>query len=223
MSVNQTINQSINTIIESFVEAVSSKYDIDRQELFTLLEFTPSSMEKPTQKKILTKTVASSDASPDLQKCTVSDLKAMLKLKGLKMTGTKDQLIARYLDGKNETMSAGKPSVQSVMKTKVSEQVKVPVLQIRKNQYGFFEHMESGLVFNTDKKVVGKMKEDGTVSELDEEIVDLCNKYKFEYEIPESFENEVEEEVKEMEEEDELEEEELVDEEEEELVDEDEE
>jgi len=48
-----------------------------------------------------------------------------------------------------------------------------------------FEHKETSFVFNEKtKKVVGKQNPDGTITPLTVEDINMCNKFKFEYQIP---------------------------------------
>lgn len=55
---------------------------------------------------------------------------------------------------------------------------------VRKNKFGNFEH-RSGLLFNSNKKVYGRQKDDGTILPLTEEDIDLCKSSKFAYEVDE--------------------------------------
>ena len=72
-------------------------------------------------------------------------------------------------------------------------------------------HEETSLVFNNKtQKVYGKQNPDGTVSDLTPEDINLCNKYKFSYYIPDNLDkksNMKDVELKELDDEDELEEE----------------
>jgi hypothetical protein len=46
--------------------------------------------------------------------------------------------------------------------------------------------MQTGLVFNTDKMVYGKQKDDDIIP-LTPEDIELCKKYKFMYKLPENL------------------------------------
>ena len=41
-----------------------------------------------------------------------------------------------------------------------------------------------------DKKVIGKQNEDGTIRELNKNDIEICNKFKFKYIIPENLNGE---------------------------------
>ena len=61
----------------------------------------------------------------------------------------------------------------------------IPIVSIRRNRYGNHEHSETTLVFDTKtKKAIGKQNSDGTIEELTEEDIDICNQWKFIYDIP---------------------------------------
>jgi len=70
------------------------------------------------------------------------------------------------------------------MKNTTSETIK-----ICRNQYGNYEHSKTGLIFDKfDKKVIGKQSTDGNgesiIDPLTPDDINLCNMYKFEYELP---------------------------------------
>lgn len=142
-------------------------------------------------------------------------LSAMCKKKGLKMSGKKEDLVQRLMEhlassskpSKSSSSSSTSSSSSSVTssssssstvsktlpkKTEESSVIKnvkasVSDIAIRKNKYGNFEHMQTGLVFNTDKMVYGKQNEDGSVTPLKPEDIELCKKYKFNYKLPENL------------------------------------
>lgn len=65
---------------------------------------------------------------------------------------------------------------------------KIPIRQIRKNQFGNMEHPETQLVFDGDTKtVIGKQNDDGSVDPLTAEDIDTCNRFKFEFQIPDNL------------------------------------
>ena len=61
-------------------------------------------------------------------------------------------------------------------------------LAIRKNKFGNFEHSQTGLVFNTESKMVyGRQVDDGKIADLTSDDIELCKKYKFPFKIPENL------------------------------------
>jgi hypothetical protein len=85
-----------------------------------------------------------------------------------------------FITSKTSSSTKEEPSVIRNIKASVSE------ISIRKNKYGNFEHMQTGLVFNTDKMVYGKQDE-SDVLQLTPEDIELCKKYKFNYKLPENL------------------------------------
>jgi hypothetical protein len=156
-------------------------------------------------------------------------LSAMCKKKGLKMSGKKEELVQRLIETLSSSSSTSKessssssssssftssssskksdePSVIKALKSTVSD------IAIRKNKYGNFEHMQTGLVFNTDKMVYGRQVGEEVLS-LTTEDIETCKKYKFIYKLPDNLnmnKNLDDIKIDDVEEEDDLEDEELV-------------
>jgi len=156
-------------------------------------------------------------------------LSAMCKKKGLKMSGKKEELVQRLIDclspSSSSSSSESKPSQPSHLsitaakskgeESSVIKAVKSTVsdIAIRRNNYGNFEHMQTGLVFNTDKLVYGRQVE-GEVLPLTTEDIEQCKKYKFMYKLPENLNvNKSLDDIKidDVEEEEDLDDEELID------------
>ena len=64
-------------------------------------------------------------------------------------------------------------------------------ISVNRNQFGNYEHPETGLVFNTSLIVIGKQRDDGSVDTLTESDIDSCNQFKFKYQLPENLDTEV--------------------------------
>jgi hypothetical protein len=63
---------------------------------------------------------------------------------------------------------------------------------IRRSKHGNYIHPDSKLVFNSEtKNVIGKEEDDGTISELCDEDIETCKKYKFTYTIPNNLDKAV--------------------------------
>ena len=125
----------------------------------------------------------------NLNKLKKTDLVALCKKYNLKTTGKKSVLIERInkRDKLGKLVQKGKP---------------VSVIQIRKNTFGNYEHLETGFIFNKqEQKVIGVQNKDGTVQTLTKADLELCNKFKFTYDLPEILDEvNVEEEVEELDE-----------------------
>ena len=140
-----------------------------------------------------------------LAKATKPELVALCKSKGLKCGGNKTELLARLTGGgsteENKDSTSKKfPPVKKATLPKSSESSsskivkkltsKIDNLVIRRNDFDNHEHPESKLVFDMDtKQVVGKQKDDGSVSELTSEDINICKKFKFPYRLPENLDS----------------------------------
>jgi hypothetical protein len=121
-------------------------------------------------------------------------LAGMCKKVGLKQSGKKEELYKRLMDflttNPKPEVSQKKPSASSKKEDPpVIKSVKerTAELAIRKNSHGNFEHVATGLVFNTDKLVYGKQSQDGSVITLTVDDIELCKKYKFPFKVPENL------------------------------------
>ena len=202
MSLKQTLDQTIENIMNNYTKLIADTYNLDSEKLLAL--WNDSQAPCP---KVETSSQPQEEKSEELDhiflvKCKKPELKALCKKRGVRCTGTKAQLIG-YLQGKEPTStkkntkkSTKKNTKKSTKKsTKASNLInnitkKVPVIAIRKNQYGNHEHPETHLVFDDKlKKVVGVQHDDGTVSQLTKTDIDICNKFKFSYVIPTNLDN----------------------------------
>jgi hypothetical protein len=189
MSLSEGIQIVINNTILKYIDTVSSKYKIDKNELSslwfgsedTVIDIKKSDIQQETKK------------DNTLLKMTKTELVELCKSKGLKISGSKQELADRILNAetnKKESLftdinKSSQKSSPTVIKKLVE---KIPSIQIRRNKFDNFVHEETGLVFNNKtQKVYGKQNSDGTVSDLTSEDIDLCNKYKFSYYIPDNL------------------------------------
>ena len=118
--------------------------------------------------------------------------------KGFKSSGSKQELITFLFDEVKEEEKPVKKITKSASKAASADTPDIikkivaasPVIVIRRNAHGNHEHPDSGFVFNaTTKKVIGKQEDDGTVSAITSSDIDTCNKYNFDYEIPECLDS----------------------------------
>ena len=109
------------------------------------------------------------------------------KTKGSKTKG----LQTKISDHKTNTFRGPSPSDPNsnecetpinteVSTPKVFQKIEKPALIIKRNIFGNFEHLDSGLVFNKDRKVVGRQVE-SNVEPLTEDDKVECEKYGFSY------------------------------------------
>lgn len=193
--------KTFELLINDFCDKVSSTFNLDRQQVRDLWSSNSSQ---------LSQTSSRVSQSPSRDKPDVHDtdteitrekilsgskdmLAAMCKKAGLKVTGKKDELTQRLTD-----FLANKKVAEPKVEKKVEKTVDQPVIRtvkdrtaelaIRKNKFGNFEHSQTGLVFNTESKMVfGRQVDDGKIADLTAEDIELCKKYKFPFKIPENL------------------------------------
>jgi hypothetical protein len=200
MSYFEKIISSIDDEVEELLIHISNKFNIDQNEL---LKIWTNKEQKIKTKPDTPKSTTPKTNTPQentLLKLSSSELKEMCKSKGLKVSGTKNDLVARIIDSENnkknsafslttstQTKSKEKDSKPPVLKKLVE---KIPVIEIKKNKFGNFEHSDTSLLYdNKSDKIYGKQNPDGTIAKLTKDDIDICNKYKFSYVIPENLDN----------------------------------
>lgn len=202
----QSVNKVIDLVVDNFIEEISKKYNIDKTEIKSIWN---SNNNQSILNASLESSVSSvSDTSSktyceaELSALLKPDLVSICKSKNLKCTGTKPELI-RYILGnvssikktqtkKSKVESESKEQkkldttiVKPVFKSIISQ---TPVIQIHRNQFGNFEHAETTFVFNNKtQKVIGKQNKNGDIDVLSKDDIDICNKYKFSYILPENL------------------------------------
>ena len=211
MSLKQTLDEAIGNIFNNYVKLIAEKYTLDKSELLALWNSDKMSSYAPDPK------IRELDPVY-LLKCKKPELKALCKQKGVRCTGTKAQLIS-FLQGGSSTKETSTKKTSKKSSGKKSDKTpkliknmvkKVPVIAIRKNQYGNHEHPETHLVFdNKLKKAIGVQGDDGSIKALTKHDIDICNKFKFSYVLPSNLDSntKLEDEMVEELEEEELEEE----------------
>ena len=209
MTLNQTVTKAVNEIINSFVKKIATKYDLDQNELLCLWNDSDTSGKKvikSTDKKIVDTPIVDKNTNNDLNQIDLSqykktELQDMCRQRSLKCTGTKEQLIG-FLIGKeiiSDTPKKEAPSKKievskKVTSTPVAQKLtsSIPTVAIRRNKYGNHEHPDTNFIFDKKtKKAIGKQNEDGTISELSSEDINLCNKHKFSYLIPNNLDKKI--------------------------------
>ena len=166
--------------IMKFISEVSTRHNIDPGDLVAIWTGdTENKFKEPQQ-------------SNELDKLKVKELQALCKNKGIKSSGTKKELIERLDEADN--MKKEQINAETNKKVVVEQPVfkkvtpKSLTVAIRRNQWGNHEHPETCLVFDKNtKKVIGKQNDNGSIDDLIQSDIDLCNKYKFEYNIPENL------------------------------------
>jgi hypothetical protein len=201
MSFNKKLNGLIEDTIKDFISTIGDKYDLDPNELYKV--WSSEDCTSPVKTKKLFEVPKATDEldHTHLLSCKVPELKAMCKQRKLKCSGTKSELMSLLLGNKSQgSISSSKKSpVKKSVVSKVQDTEKpiikklistVSTIPIRRNQFNNHEHPETSLVFDVKtKKVYGKQQDDGSISTLTQEDIENCNKFKFDYVIPENIEN----------------------------------
>lgn len=208
MSLSDKIQIVIQDIIYTYIDTVSSKYQINKDDLIKLW-----SGNEDVVIDIKKNVVQENKKDNTLLKMTKTELVELCKSKGLKISGSKQELADRILNAENnkkESLFTSKKSPQKGSPPIIKKLIeKIPSVQIKRNKFDNFIHEETSLVFNNKtQKVYGKQNPDGTVADLTPEDIDLCNKYKFSYYIPDNLDkksNLKDVDVKELDESDDLE------------------
>ena len=208
MSLSTKIQSAIEETINLYINEVSNKYNLDKNELLKLWdnkgEFKVNNTVTPLKEV---------KKDNDLLKLGKSELIEMCKAKALKVSGSKQDLVDRIMNAEaNKIVAVAEKKGQKTSPPIIKKLVeKIQNIHIKRNKFNNFEHEETSLVFNNKtQKVYGKQNPDGTVSDLTPEDINLCNKYKFSYYIPDNLDkksNMKDVELKELDDEDELEEE----------------
>ena len=213
MSLSNQISNYIDNIMDNYMNSISEKYSIDRLELQQLWSgglSRPSNVPvKKSEKGAPTLSVDTDDLSIErLLKCTRVELAGLCKSRGVKCGGKKDELIARLQEldtkpvatkpvvkpeSKSQSKSESKTTAKTEAKHKPLDILKtisnniVPV-HVRTNDFGNVVHPPTKLVFNTKtKRVIGHQEDDGSVSELCDEDIENCKKFKFQYDTPQNL------------------------------------
>lgn len=130
-----------------------------------------------------------------LEEYNLTRLKAICKNLGIVQKGTKDEIISNIRKHqttqstittsiKTEKKSVPLPK-SGVLKTIQSQ---APIIEIKRNKFGNYEHTESHLIFDKDDRmVIGKQLSDGSVEDITDEDIEICKKYKFSYKLPENL------------------------------------
>jgi hypothetical protein len=150
----------------------------------------------------ITSSEISEFSEEDLIMANKKQLSAWCRMKGYKVSGTRAELMTRLLGKEPVKTTAprkrtaakkkgpGKDQAQNLVNKLVGREKEN--LSVRRNAFGNYEHAETGLIFDpSDKSVVGKQSKDdngnGVVLPLTAEDIDTCNRYNFEYRLPENL------------------------------------
>jgi hypothetical protein len=180
----EKINGLLDSAINNFCKRVAEQHNLNFQDLLNIWHGSspqepPESLLNPTPEELVTYNKA--------------QLAALCKSRNLKVSGKKSDLINR-LAGNEEQ----KPVVKKKSKKKTANSPKKEIIkklnekrnpiQIKRNDFGKYEHFETKLVFDRESElVIGVQKADGAIGPLTEADIKNCDKYKFNYELPDNL------------------------------------
>ena len=188
---------AIDNTVDAFILRIISNYNLNESDKYVLKKLWKEKKVSKNVSKKVSKNV-SKNVSIDLSKlikASKAELVAECKKHKIKSSGKKSELLSRL----RTYMTSCKKSGNIIKKITTIDPC---VIQIRKNKFNNFEHVETGLIFNKkEQKVIGMQEKDGTVRSLNSNDIELCNKYKFNYELPEMLDDvDLEEEIDELDE-----------------------
>jgi hypothetical protein len=208
MSYSELLTASIDKTVISYIEKIVIRYSLNKEELVSLWKGAEG-------------VGGGADETPkELLSLSKNELVELCKSKNLKFGGTKNDLIQRLVTA--EKQSKTQPLITAVPVVAPKLISKVDPIALHRNKFGNFEHPETGFIFHEKtEKVFGKQNPDGSIASLTLDDINICNKYKFGFDIPVNLQQqddkvelaeldedeEIEVEVEEEEEEDEDEEE----------------
>jgi hypothetical protein len=188
MSFIKNINNSLQQAINDFTKRVEQECGVSQTILLNIWKSTDNSY---TPKTSPLTDIDTTDVSPEtLLKCTKNELSALCKKQNIKCTGNKSELITRLCAGEKKKEDIKAPV--KISKNKTSNIIKklsstIQPISVTKNKFNNHEHAETGLVFDQTGKVIGKQNENGEVKQLSYEDIDICNKFKFPFIVPENL------------------------------------
>ena len=177
MTFSEHIKAVVDSHVDAFIEKIATTYTIDRKTLRSLWDgdvkprTNTKVPEAPVQESVPVPPMKSSE---DLNRLSKPEIVSLCKIRGIKVTGTKQELVERLTGDKvvektkptekKKTSNVGPASEKQVLKMM---QAKIPAIQIKKNEFGFFEHSETKLVFDrATNTVIGKQNTSGNVDPI---------------------------------------------------------
>ena len=177
MSLLSDINLAIDKNLDTFILRIIKQFNI--------------SSSKEDIKKLWNSEPESTFDMTKILSASKQELVAECKKRNLKISGKKSELVER-LSGKkpsNKTPEKKLPKIiDKIMKCESK------VIKIRKNKFGNYEHSDTKFILDKDtQKVIGLQNDNGSIDPLTEAHVDLCNKFKFAYDLSKSPDEKIEE------------------------------
>ena len=172
----EKLEGSVDNLIKGFISDVSSKFNISKDDL--------NNMWDKKEDKVVNKEegCGNKGGEEDIEKYNKmkkSDLVNICNELKISKSGKKGDLINRIIKKQNR-----KDNIIDKLNLSLNSIV------IKKNEYNNYVHIPTSFVFNRDTKcVIGKEVEEGQIVQLNKNDINICNKYKFKYNIPDDLNN----------------------------------
>jgi hypothetical protein len=173
------VSPIVKKYFDKFIKEVSLRYDIPKKDINSLL----APKQKPPVKEI--------PSLGDLCLMSRPELVAICKQHSVLTTGSKEIIICRIAKINSDKYKVEVKKVMPKFKknAEVLSVVKkyIPIINVSRNQWGNYEHKDTGLVFNQDHLIYAKQIKDGTLVNLTPDDIETCKQYKFEWVLPENL------------------------------------
>jgi hypothetical protein len=183
MSFSNLISSAVDEIIAKFLHEVSTQYDMNEEDLKKIwVDMHPKVTKAPA---------FISNANNALDQLSKPELISHCKARGLKCTGSKAELITRLSEPENASSSKPKPKTTTpVVKSSIHKMLKSQItsVTIERNKFNNYEHSATRFVFDrATEQVIGKQNSNGNIDPLTKDDIEICNKHKFKYTLPENL------------------------------------
>ena len=202
MSLKESAFSGLNSVIFTYINMISQKYNINKEDLRMLWEGSETVQLPSAQPAVITPSLSS--AAKELEILTKTQLIEMCKSKNLKVSGNKIELISRILDVESKTQPVVQSGISHPQQPQIIKKLveKIPKLEVKRNAAGYYVYahkleghngsVETSFVFDTKtQKVYGKLIGEDQIEELSAEDIDICNKYKFSYILPNNLDKKI--------------------------------
>ena len=173
----EQLEGSVDNLIRNFISDVSSKFNISKDDLNNMWD-----KKDNKDNKIVNKEGEDVREVDDMEKYKNMKKNELVKICDelkISKSGKKEELINRIIKKQNR-----KDNIIDKLNLSLNSIV------IKKNEYNNYVHIPTSFVFNKDTKcVIGKEVEEGQIVQLNKNDINICNKYKFKYNIPDDLNN----------------------------------
>lgn len=188
MNFSDKLSNTVEEVIFKYIDCVSSRFNINNDELRNLWNNTNSKNIEIPEINIPKSPIKSSQQNinhSELLKCSKAELVELCKIRGIKHTARNKNILVDRLTGKVED----KPEKKQIKQTIIQKlKLQNRPIEIRRNKHGNYEHLTTNLVFDkVSQYVIGKQNENGNIDELSKDDIETCNKFKFKFNLPENL------------------------------------